>query len=150
MESIRHLRHHPKSGVLHYRRIVPRDLRPFVGKGTISATLGSKVLDHDALIRWVQIDRDARRRLQDARRKLAEHRHADGCPEDQPHLLNMTTCRAALERWQREELGRLSAKLYGLFEGDDVAGGLTSFSAELADVAQQNENRRKSKYGRDG
>ena len=71
VRSILHLRHHSQTGVLHYCRVVPPELRPIIGKGTISGTLGSKTLDHAALIRWVEIDRDAEQRLTNARQKLA-------------------------------------------------------------------------------
>jgi hypothetical protein len=74
LESIRYLRHHPKSGILHYRRVVPPELRAIIGKETISATLGSKVLYLDALIRWVEIDRDAEQRLSDARHQLTRQK----------------------------------------------------------------------------
>ena len=61
---------HPKLGFLQYWRVVPQKLRALVGKGTITATLESKILDHTALIRWVENDRNAQRPLDDARRKL--------------------------------------------------------------------------------
>jgi len=58
VESIFHLRHQPKSGNLRYRQNVPQKLRSIVGKGKITSTLESKVLDHTALIRWVEIDQN--------------------------------------------------------------------------------------------
>jgi len=71
LRSISYLRHHSQTGVLHYRRVVPSQLRPFIGKGTISRSLGSKTLDHAALTRWIEIDQEADRRLADARQALA-------------------------------------------------------------------------------
>jgi hypothetical protein len=92
VESIYHLRHHPKSGYLQYRRVVPEKLRAIVGKGTITATLGSKVLDHAALIRWVEIDRDAQRRLDDARRKLVGQIADDGGATSEPVFIDIRKC----------------------------------------------------------
>jgi hypothetical protein len=96
MESIRYLRHHPKSGVLHYRRVIPPDLRPILGKETISATLGSKVLDHDALQRWIEIDRDAGQRLADARHQLAREKLPQDGHITAPVFVDIRKCLVAI------------------------------------------------------
>jgi hypothetical protein len=101
--------------VLHYRRVVPPELRPFIGKGTISTTLGSKTLDHSALIRWVEIDRDAEQRLANARQKLAGQPAPDDRHDDyNPAFIDVRRCIAAFEDWKQREVGRESVRLYDL------------------------------------
>jgi hypothetical protein len=134
MESIFHLRHHPKSGFLHYRRVVPEKLRSIIGKGTITATLGSKVLDHDALIRWVEIDRDALRRLDNARRKLAGEITDDRVSPSDPVFIDIRKCVAAFGVWRDREIGRQSVRLYGLVGCDSDRGALKEFKFEIVKV----------------
>ncbi len=134
MESIFHLRHHPKSGFLQYRRVVPKNLRPIVGKGTITATLGSKVLDHAALIRWVEIDRDAQRRLDDARRKLAGQIAGDGGSPPEPVFIDIRKCVIAFSAWKDREIGRQSVRLYGLAGAIDDRDLLTDFKIEIEGI----------------
>lgn len=132
MESIRHLRHHPKTGVLQYRRVVPPDLRSILGKGSICASLGSKVLDHAALIRWVEIDRDARRRLDDARRKLCAGKTGQGDGQDPlPQFIDLRACAAAFQAWTEREVGRESARLYRLAARGLDDAGLLDFRHEV-------------------
>ncbi len=130
MRSISHLRHHSQTGVLHYRRVVPPELRPIIGKATISGTLGSKTLDHAALIRWVEIDRHAEQRLANARQKLAGQPLLDDRPEgDTPAFIDVRRCIAAFEDWKQLEIGRESVRLYGLYgHGDE--NGLAAFRQE--------------------
>jgi hypothetical protein len=109
-----HLCHHPKSGFLQYRRVVPQKLRAIVGKGTITATLGSKVLDHAALIRWVEIDRDAQRRLDDARRKLVRQIADDAGSPSEPVFIDIRKCVAAFGAWKDREIGRQSVQPFCL------------------------------------
>ncbi len=107
MRSILHLRHHSQTGVLHYRRVVPPELRPIIGKATISGTLGSKTLDHAALIRWVEIDRHAEQRLANARQKLAGQPSPDDRPDGgTPAFIDVRRCISAFEDWKQREIGR--------------------------------------------
>jgi hypothetical protein len=109
---------------------VPPELRQIIGKATISGTLGSKTLDHAALIRWVEIDRHAEQRLADARQKLArqpdrDERHDSGTPA----FIDVRRCIAAFEDWKQLEIGRESVRLYGLYgHGDE--DGLAAFRQE--------------------
>jgi hypothetical protein len=131
VESIRHLRHHPKTGVLQYRRVVPPDLRSILGRGSICASLGSKVLDHAALIRWVEIDRDARRRLDDARQKLCAASTDQGAGQNPPpQFIDIRACAAAFQVWSEREVGRESARVYGVAaHGFDDSGLLLPASS---------------------
>ncbi|MFZ6761730.1 hypothetical protein [Pseudoroseomonas sp. WGS1072] len=72
MESIRYLRQHPRTGLLHYRRVIPPHLRAHVGVGTISRSLGARTLNHIALSRWIEADREAEQRLAEARATVGE------------------------------------------------------------------------------
>jgi hypothetical protein len=123
LESIRYLRQHPKSGVLHYRRVVPPELRPILGKETISATLGSKSLDHEALQRWIEIDRDAERRLNDARHQLACQKGPAGAASTVPAFIDIRKCLAAFAAWKEREIGRETVRVYSSPEllTDDAA-----------------------------
>jgi len=58
--------------VLHYRRVIPPHLRAHVGVGTISRSLGAKTLNHAALSRWIEADREAEQRLAEARVTVGE------------------------------------------------------------------------------
>ena len=116
MRSISHLRHHSQTGVLHYRRVVPPELRQIIGKATISGTLGSKTLDHAALIRWVEIDRDAEQRLANARQKLAGQPSPDDRADGgNPAFIDVRRCISAFEHWKQQEIGTRSVHLYRMF-----------------------------------
>src|SRR5260370_914807 len=112
MRSIRYLRHHSETGVLHYRRVAPPELRPIIGKETISATLGSKVLDHDAVIRWVEIDRDTEQRLRDARYQLAHQKPPVAGQSVIPAFIDIKGCLSAFAAWKEREIGRESVRVY--------------------------------------
>ncbi len=128
VESIRHLRHHPKTGVLQYRRVVPPDLRSILGRGSICASLGSKVLNHAALIRWVEIDRDARRRPPNT----AHGNDRPGCRAGPAHVVHRHLGRAAaFQVWSNQEPGRDSARVSRFTAHGMHDDGLLAFRQEV-------------------
>jgi hypothetical protein len=92
--------------------VVPPELRPILGKETISATLGSTVLDHDTLQRWIEIDRDAEQRLNDARHQLAGQKGPANGTSTVPAFVDIRRCLAAFTVWKEREIGRESVRLY--------------------------------------
>ena len=118
--------------MLHYRRIVPPHLRPHVGVGTISRSLGARTLDHAALSRWIEADREAEQRLADARATVGETvtttvmttlagtvppTFAKTVTETvstaaAPILIDARPCMMALAVWKEREIGRQSLRLH--------------------------------------
>jgi hypothetical protein len=131
VESIRYLRQHPKTGLLHYRRVVPAHLRAHVGVGTISRSLGAQTLGNVALSRWLEADREAEQRLADARATVGETvnttvmtKVAGTIPrmvaptvvdmvstDSAPTLMDAQACMAAMTVWKEREIGRQSVRL---------------------------------------
>lgn len=114
-------------GYLQYRRVAPKNLRPVVDKGTITATLSLKVLHHAALISCIEIDRDGQRRMDHARRKREGQIAGDGVSPPEAVFIDIRKYVAAFSAWKDREIGWQSVRLYGFAGGDDDRVLLASF-----------------------
>jgi len=54
---------------MHYRRVVPPHLRAHLGFGATSRSLGARTLNHIALSRWIEADREAEQRFANSMRR---------------------------------------------------------------------------------
>lgn len=151
MESIRYLRQQSKTGVLHYRRVVPPHLRAHVGVGTISRSLGARSLDHAALSHWIEADREAEQRLADARATVGETVTTRGTTTlagavspmvakrvaetvstaAAPILIDAGACMAALAVWKEREIGRQSVRLHKAWANSEAWEGFERSRNEI-------------------
>jgi hypothetical protein len=102
-------------------------------------------LDHAALIRWVEIDRVAQRRLDDARGTLEGQIAGDGVSPPEPVFIDIRKCVVAFAAWTDLEIGRQSVRLYGQsnrVEPRDLTKVIAAARASIDTVTLPARNRR--------